>query len=56
MEEYKIPCKIGSATVRVHGTADPDRLRAATEKFLKKAQAQKKRAASANKELSHAGA
>lgn len=52
MEEYKI----GRAIVRVHGTADPDRLRAATEKFLKKATAQKKKAAAANKELSQTGA
>ena len=39
MEEYKI----GRATVRVHGAADPDRLRAASERFMKRVIAARKK-------------
>lgn len=34
---------IGKATVRIHGNCDPDGLKAATLKFLKKAEAQRKK-------------
>ena len=40
MTEYKI----GNATVRVHGTPDPDNLKAATLKFLKQVEQQRKKA------------
>lgn len=42
MTEYKI----GSATVRIHGTPDRDKIREATEKFMKgvmKCEKQKKK-------------
>lgn len=39
MQEYRIGCAI----VRIHGNPDPDRLKAATTKFLKQAEAQKKK-------------
>jgi hypothetical protein len=39
MTEYKI----GNATVRIHGTADQDRIRTATVDFLKKAEKQRRR-------------
>ena len=39
MTEYIIK----NATVRIHGNCDPDRLKAATLKFLKKAEAQRKK-------------
>ena len=32
MKEYKI----GVATVRIHGNADPEKVKKATEKYLKK--------------------
>lgn len=38
MKEYKF----GNATVRVHGTYDPEQIRAATEKYLKKVLRSKK--------------
>lgn len=41
MTEYKI----GSATVRVHGTPDRDKLKAASERFMKQVLAAKKKAA-----------
>lgn len=41
MTEYQFK----NAKVRVHGTPDPDNLKAATQKFLKQAEAQKKKAA-----------
>lgn len=34
--------KIGNALVRIHGTCNQDNLKAASEKFLKKALKQKK--------------
>ena len=34
---------IGKAKVRVHGSPDPDNLKAATLKFLKKAEAHRKK-------------
>lgn len=39
---------IGKAKVRVHGSPDPDRLKEATEKFLKKAEIQRKRCSKSN--------
>lgn len=39
MTEYKI----GNAVVRIHGTADPETIKAATEKFLKKVEAAKRK-------------
>lgn len=39
MTEYKI----GNAVVRIHGTADREKIKAATEKFLKKVEAAKKK-------------
>lgn len=39
MTEYKI----GSATVRIHGTPNRERIESATVKFLKKAEAQKRK-------------
>lgn len=39
MTEYKF----GNATVRVHGSPDPDNLKAATLKFLKQAANQRKK-------------
>jgi hypothetical protein len=36
--------KIGKATVRVHGSPDPDKLREVTMTFLKKAEQQRKKA------------
>ena len=36
--------QIGNATVRIHGNCDPDNLKAATLKFLKKAEMQRKKA------------
>lgn len=45
MEQYKIGC----AVVRVHGSTDRDRLKAATEKFLKKAENQRKKRTPENK-------
>lgn len=41
MTEYKI----GSATVRVHGTPDRDKLKSASERFMKQVIAAKKKAA-----------
>lgn len=38
MKEYKVGC----ATVRVHGTYDPEAVKSATEKYLKKAVRSKK--------------
>lgn len=38
MTEYKI----GNATVRIHGSVDREKLKAATERYLKKVEAQKK--------------
>lgn len=35
--------KIKKATVRIHGKPDQEKIRAATEKFLKKAEAAKKK-------------
>lgn len=35
--------KHGKATVRIHGQCDPDNLKAATTRFLKQAEAQRKR-------------
>lgn len=46
MTEYTI----GKARVRVHGTPDPDRLRAATETFLKKAEKQRRERLKSNTE------
>lgn len=40
MEEFRV----GKATVRIHGKPDQEKIRAATEKFLKKAEAAKKKA------------
>lgn len=34
--------KIGNATVRIHGSVDREKLKAATERYLKKVVAQKK--------------
>ena len=39
MTEYKI----GNATVRIHGSADQEKIKAATTAFLKKADAAKRR-------------
>jgi hypothetical protein len=39
MTEYKI----GNATVRIHGSMNQDTVRAATERFVKKAIQQKKK-------------
>lgn len=39
MVEYKFE----KATVRIHGTADQEKIRAATERFVKKAMAAKKK-------------
>lgn len=36
--------KLNNATVRIHGTTDQDRLKAAATLFLKKAEMQKKKA------------
>lgn len=38
MAEYKV----GNATVRIHGSVNPEVLRTATERFMKKAFEQKK--------------
>ena len=38
MQEYKI----GSATVRIHGEANKEKIKAATEKFLKQVEKKKK--------------
>lgn len=38
MTEYKIK----NATVRIHGNADPEKVRSATEKYLKKVVRSKK--------------
>lgn len=38
MKEYKVGC----ATVRIHGTYDPEVVREATEKYLKKVMRSKK--------------
>lgn len=35
--------KIGNATVRIHGAVDQEKIKAATEKFLKKVEAHKKK-------------
>lgn len=45
MTEYKI----GPAIVRIHGQCEPERLREATARFLKKVEAQRKRAAKPQK-------
>ena len=39
MEQYII----GNATIRISGKCDPDKLKAATEKFLKKAALKKRK-------------
>lgn len=39
MQEYRI----GNATVRIHGNCDPERLKAATARFLKQAEAQRRK-------------
>ena len=39
MQEYRI----GKAIVRIHGNCDPERLKAATARFLKRAEAQRKK-------------
>jgi hypothetical protein len=36
--------QIGKATVRIHGNCDPDNLKAATLKFLKQVEQQRKKA------------
>ena len=36
-------CKIGRATIRIHGNADRERLEAATLKFLKAAEKQRRK-------------
>lgn len=41
MAEYKV----GNATVRIHGSVNPEVLRTATERFMKKAFEQKKKRA-----------
>lgn len=38
MKEYKI----GVATVRIHGNADPEKVKKATEKYLKKVERSRK--------------
>lgn len=38
-----VEIKYNNATVRIHGTVDMQNLKSATETFLKKAEAQKKR-------------
>lgn len=35
--------KHGNATIRIHGTADRDRIKQATERFLKKAEQQRRK-------------
>lgn len=44
MEEYRF----GNATVRIHGEYEINKLKSATEKFLKKAEAQRKRVQKSN--------
>ena len=39
MAEYKI----GNATVRIHGSADPEYIKEATTAFIKRAEAQKRK-------------
>lgn len=41
MEQYKI----GRATVRVHGAVDQDKIRSASERFMKRVIAARKKAA-----------
>ena len=41
-EGPEAPDKIGTATVRIHGNVDPDKLKAATVEFLKSVERQKK--------------
>lgn len=45
MEQYKI----GRATVRVHGAADHERIRAASERFMKRVIAERKKKAAAER-------
>lgn len=35
-------CKVGNATVRIHGSTDPEKLREATKNYLKKVERSKK--------------
>ena len=43
-------CKVGRATVRIHGEPNRERIEAATQKFLKKTVEQKKRSARRSEE------
>lgn len=43
MEQYKI----GPATVRIHGTADREKIKAASERFMKRVVAARKKASKA---------
>ena len=45
MEEYKI----GRATVRIHGAADHDKIKAASERFMKRVIAARKAQAAAER-------
>ena len=45
MEQYKI----GRATVRIHGAADHDKIKAASERFMKRAIAARKQQAAAER-------
>lgn len=44
--------KIKNATVRIHGNSNPDKLKAATVNFMKKAQKQKRRMKQNEREIS----
>ena len=51
MEQFKI----GRATIRIHGIPDRERLEAATLKFLKAAEKQKRKVRNEAREKAHTG-
>lgn len=51
MEQFKI----GSATVRIHGNPDRERIEAATLKFLKAAETQRKKVLNEKRKEAHTG-
>lgn len=51
MVEYQF----GNAKVRVHGSPDPEMLRGATTKFLKQAEAQRKKVRNEARKEAHTG-
>lgn len=48
-------CKIGRATIRIHGSPDRERLEAATLKFLKAAEQQKRKVRNEARQEAHTG-